>query len=41
MTLGFKMKATGEAGEFALVRPAKKPKTKKEKSGEKKTHQGQ
>ncbi|MFT6180629.1 MAG: hypothetical protein ACI9NQ_000734 [Paracoccaceae bacterium] len=41
MTVGFEMKATGDGGELALVRPAKKPKTKKNKSGEKKENPGQ
>jgi hypothetical protein len=31
MTVGFTMKETGEGGEIELVRPAKKPKVKKEK----------
>lgn len=33
LTLGFEMKETGEGGELELVRPAKKPKVKKAKSG--------
>jgi len=36
LTLGFEMKETGEGGELELVRPAKKPKVKKAKSGVKK-----
>lgn len=31
LTVGFEMKATGDTGEITLVRPAKKPKAKKEK----------
>jgi hypothetical protein len=34
MTVGFTMKETGEGGEIELVRPAKKPKVKKENNTE-------
>ena len=36
MSVAFEMKASGEGGEVTLVRPAKKPKAKKEKGAEKK-----
>lgn len=41
MTVGFEMNATGDSGELALVRPAKKPKTKKDKGGKAKEKPGQ